>query len=155
MTDTTEDHKDRIRIYTQRVWVEGELSGVDELFAPQAVLHGLPPMLPPTREGVQRLVQMLRAGIPDMQCTDEDLIAEGDRVVQRFRVWGTQTGPLMGIPPTGRPVDIEGYAVSRFEDGQVVERWGMFDVAGMRAQLTSEATSPAQRTASGPAEVRA
>lgn len=52
----------------------------------------------------------------------------------------------MGIDPTGRGVDISGIVMLRFEDGQLVERWGQFDTMGMLRQMGA---LPADRSDTG------
>jgi len=57
-------------------------------------------------EGVKQLADALHPGIPDMQLPIEDVIAEGEKVLVRLRVKGTHGGELMGLPATGKPINI-------------------------------------------------
>lgn len=127
--------RSRIREYFERIWQGGDISAEDEIYAPDVVVHGAPPGSAPGLEGVKQTVGMFRGAFPDIVVTTEDLVAAGDRVVQRWRIRGTQEGPVMGIPPTGRTVDVEGINIFRMEGGRIVERWGVFDAAGLRMQL--------------------
>jgi predicted ester cyclase len=77
----------------------------------------------------------LRAAFPDRADIIEEVIAEGDRVGLLFRLTGTHTGNLFGIPPTGRKVDVWEAAILRVADGRVIEGWFMADEAGMLKQL--------------------
>ena len=132
---TAEDNRDAVAAYTEQVWNRGDVDAGAHIYDPDVVVHGAPPGSPPGVAGVLGLVRMFRAALPDIHVTNEDLIAVGDRVVQRWRVRGTQQGPLMDIPPTGRAVDVEGINIFRMTDGKIVERWGLFDMQGLRAQL--------------------
>jgi len=67
--------------------------------------------------------------------TNEDLIAEGDRVVSRFTIRGTHKGVLMGIAPTNKPVTVTGIVIYRIVDGKVVEQWENINFLGMMQQL--------------------
>jgi predicted ester cyclase len=67
--------------------------------------------------------------------TVEDLAVSGDTVWTRNRARGVSSGPVMGIPPTGGPVEVDVIDIMRFEDGRVVEHWGIADQAGMLVQL--------------------
>jgi predicted ester cyclase len=79
-----------------------------------------------------------------MHITVHDLIAEGDRVVWRFTARGTQNGPLLGLPPSGKRMEIEGIVISRFAGDRWVEDWGSWDIQGMLQQLgAAPALSPA------------
>jgi steroid delta-isomerase-like uncharacterized protein len=88
------------------------------------------------REGVKAFFRMEIAAFPDLKMTVEDIIAEGDKVVVRVRFTGTHQGELMGIPPTGRSVDVQVIDIMRLEDdGLCHEHWGVFDAMGMMQQL--------------------
>ena len=78
---------------------------------------------------------MLRTVFPDLRFEIEDLAAEGDLVAGRLTMSGTHEGPLMGIPPTGRPVRQDHMHFVRFEGGKAVEHRGVRDDPGMMRQL--------------------
>ena len=64
------------------------------------------------------------------------MLASGDKVVARVRATGTHQGEFMGMPATGRSVDVQVIDIMRFgEDGLVHEHWGLFDALGMMQQL--------------------
>jgi predicted ester cyclase len=66
----------------------------------------------------------------------EDVPASGDKVVARVRATGTHEGELMGMPGTGKSVDVHLIDIMRFdEDGLVAEHWGVVDVLAMMQQL--------------------
>jgi predicted ester cyclase len=65
----------------------------------------------------------LRTAFPDIQITDEDILAEGDRVAIRWYFRGTHLGDFLGIPPTGRPVEMGGFDIFRVADGKIQELW--------------------------------
>ena len=77
----------------------------------------------------------LRAAFPDRVDVIEEVIAEGDHVGLLFRLTGTHTGNLFGIPPTGRKVNVPEVAILRIGDGRVTEGWFMADEAGLLKQL--------------------
>lgn len=85
--------------------------------------------------GVKRLADALLPGIPDMQLPIEDVMAEGDKVLVRLRVKGTHGGELMGIAPTGRPIDIAVMDMFVIRDGKLVEHWALLDNLGLLRQL--------------------
>ena len=78
---------------------------------------------------------MYRTAFPDLRMTIEDMTAEGDRVVVRWTVRGTQTGEMMGMPATGKPTTVTGMFLNRLAAGKIVEGWGNFDALGMMQQL--------------------
>lgn len=71
-----------------------------------------------------------------MRMEPEDVLPSGDKVVARVRMTGTHEGELMGMPPTGRRVDVQLIDIVRFsDDGLAREHWGVFDAMAMMQQL--------------------
>ena len=60
---------------------------------------------------------------PDIKATMDDLVVAGDRVVGRFTYRGTHTGPLYGVPATGKPIEMRSIDIWRIENGLFVEHW--------------------------------
>lgn len=85
--------------------------------------------------GVKALAEALLPGIPDMQLPIEDIIAEGEKVLVRLRVKGTHGGPLMGMPASGRKIDIAVLDLFQIRDGKLIEHWALLDNLGMLKQL--------------------
>lgn len=68
--------------------------------------------------------------------TPQDVIDGGDTVVARVRFTGTHEGGFMGMPATGRTVDVQLIDIMRFaDDGLVDEHWGVFDAMALMEQL--------------------
>ena len=118
------------------VWEKGNIGLVDELVAPDYVNHspGMPGQ-PEGPEGIKAVVSMFRAGMPDLRVLIEDVVAEGDKVVMRYRIEGTHEGELFGVPPTGRQVSIESITVERLSGGKIREHWRITDTLDMMQQL--------------------
>ena len=64
-----------------------------------------------------------------------ELTAKNDKVWGIFRVVGTHTGPLYGIPETGRHIDVVEVGLWRVEDGLIVEAWYFGDELGLLRDL--------------------
>ena len=107
---------------------------VNHYFAPEFVGHNMPLGLPPGRNGVRRFLEELRSGLDDLSITIDAVLADGDLVAVRSTIRGVQSGPLMGIPATGRRLEIEGIDVVRVADGQIAEHWGLTDMLGVMRQ---------------------
>jgi len=110
-------------------------SGYFDLYTRDAVTPDLPGGLPPDLNGFRRYYAELWAAFPDMHLTVEDIVAEGDSAAGRFVVTGTHLGPFKGIAPTGRKVRFEGMTMLHFRNGKCIERWGIFGISGVMAQL--------------------
>ena len=108
---------------------------VDELFTIDFVHHLKDPNLPPGREGIKLLGQSIVAGFPDVQATLEDLLADGDNVIERTTARATHTGEFNGIPPTGKQVAWTEIHIYRLHDGKIMELWSEIDLLGLLVQL--------------------
>ena len=92
-----------------------------------------------------QMFRAYRAAFPDLRMEAEDVLVSGDRAVARVRATGTHEGEFMGMPATGRHVDVQLIDITRFgDDGLAHEHWGVFDALGMMQQLGAiPAPSPA------------
>ena len=79
--------------------------------------------------------EMFRSALPDWRSEPDQLIAEGDLVVEQFTAQGTHSGDLMGVPGTGKTITMRGINVFRIEGDRIVERWGRLDEMGLNEQL--------------------
>jgi predicted ester cyclase len=78
---------------------------------------------------------MFHSGFPDMKISIDRIVAEEDSVAVYGKVSGTNTGPMMGTPPTGKRATFAYMDIYRIAGGQVVESWPVEDIAGMLGQL--------------------
>ncbi|HYP40332.1 MAG TPA: ester cyclase [Chloroflexia bacterium] len=131
----SEQHKELYRRFIEECFTGGNLALVDEIIIADAVDHQAPPGAAQGVEGVKQVISMFRAAFPDLQVTVDQMIAEGDTLAGRFTMSGTHQGEFMGIPPTGKRMEITGIDVVRFENGKMVEHWGNSDDLGMMQQL--------------------
>ena len=133
---SAEENKAVSRRVAEEVFNGGNVDLADELYAPDYVLHD--PSLPEDLhgpEGIRQYAAMTLGAFLDIRVAVEDQVAERDKVVSRWTATGTHTGDLMGIPPTGRRVDISGVTINRFSGGKIVEDWYQSDDLGMMQQL--------------------
>jgi steroid delta-isomerase-like uncharacterized protein len=122
---------------------EGDIDGFAALLADDFVEHEETRGLSPTKEGVLEFFRMYRAAFPDLHMAPEDVLTSGDKTVARVRATGTHQGELMGIPPTGKRVDVQLIDIMQFDDaGSVREHWGVVDMMSMIQQLGVAPTSP-------------
>lgn len=136
MSTTEAEHKEIVRRISEEAFAEGNLDVIDEYYAEDFVAHN--PALPERMEGrdeYKKFIETTRTAFPDLESTTEDLIAEGDEVVERHAATGTHDGEFLGIEPTGKSVEIEGISIIRFEGDQIVEAWEQADMLGLMQQL--------------------
>jgi steroid delta-isomerase-like uncharacterized protein len=131
---TTEENKEIVRRY-QEASNANDLDALDTLVAPNLISHNPTPGLPPGLEGGKMAHRATLAAFPDLHYHVEDLIAEGDKVVQRFTLHCTHRGVFMGLPPTGREITLTGVSIFRIENGKIVEHWAVQDGLALMVQL--------------------
>jgi ketosteroid isomerase-like protein len=115
----------------------GRLDELPQVVAPDVVDHNAVIFMQPEGPGgVEEGVRMLLPGFPDLQLLTQELLAEGDQVVARFTMSGTNTGNYRGLPaPTGQHFESEAIAILRIADGRVAELRGTADRLGMLTKL--------------------
>lgn len=124
--------------FAQKMINERDLSSAPEFIAESSVHHELGDMPPDFQGGPRAMAQFINLylrAFPDLRLTFEDALADRDRVVTRWRLEGTQDGPLMGIAPSGRRVSVEGIRIDRIENGKIVESWMQWDTLSLLEQI--------------------
>ena len=123
---------DRVRT---EVYNAGNFDVMPEIFA-DGYLHGSAngPDAIGIAEGARRIGGFVTA-LPDLEWTFDDVIAEGDRVAARWTTRGTHDGDLLGLAPTGKPVEFTGISFFTVRCGKVVEFQTEMDAAGLLEQV--------------------
>ena len=86
-------------------------------------------------QGYTQVLDMMRGAMPDVHWNVEEMIAEGDKVMVRYTMTGTQTEPLMGIPATGNPIKVTAMNIYEFKDGKIIREHGLPDMFSLMIQL--------------------
>ena len=127
-----EDNKAALRRFYEEVLNGNDLGAVDQLLATDAVDHTL------GSRGLEAYKQFFRTvhqAFPDMHVEVHDMIAAEDLVAARVTYSGTHDGEFVGVPATGRRVEVSGVDFLRMRDGKQVEHWGGVDMLGLLQQL--------------------
>jgi len=130
-------NKALVHRWFEEVWNKGRESAIDELLAPSGIAHGIG-QGEATLHGPSEFklfVRNLRASLPDVHITIEDIVAEGDKVTVRVLLEGTHQGEGLGVSPTGRRVRVAGIILVRVANGQIVEGWNSWDQLGLLRQI--------------------
>jgi predicted ester cyclase len=121
---SAEENKAVVRREQEVLWNHtGDLDATKELYAAGQA------------EAAKQEAANFRQGFPDVISTIEDLIAEGDKVVARWRSRATHQGEYMGIAPTGNEVEFTGISFYRIEEGKIAESWSVEDQLGLMRQI--------------------
>jgi predicted ester cyclase len=128
-------NKALVRKFYKEVFGEWNMDMVDEVVSPRFRSHDWPPDSKTGPQGLRDFYSGIKFVVPDGKYEVDDLVAEGDKVVVRWRLVGTHKGTFQGIAPTGRPVTLKGIAIYRLENGKLMERWVVSDVYGVLQEL--------------------
>jgi len=130
-----EQQKALVRRFIEEVWNQGDLAIISQVCAPDFVLHD--PTTPrfKSRREYEHLVLAYRRAFPDLRCTMEEQLAEGNLVMSWWGMQGTHRGPLFGYAPTERHVRFTGISLNLLRDGQIAEARVNWDALGLFQQL--------------------
>ena len=132
---SAEENKATFRRYVEEVVNQGNLELADEIFDRYLAHQPDGSVLERGPEDVKRFLGEFHAAFPDFNAIIEDQIAEGDRVMTRYRWRGTHGGEFRGIAPTGGEQEINGIVIFRFSpEGKVVESWDSYDQFSLMRQ---------------------
>ncbi len=133
-TMSIEDNKAVARRFFEE-FSNGNLDAVADMMADDHVFHF--PLAPGPQDKAQHTAgtQRMKGIFPDYRMEVVDQIAEGDLVVTRVILRGTQQGEFMGRPGTGQTFEVPLVNIMRVRDGQIVDEWDELDTLSFLAQL--------------------
>ena len=129
------DNKNVIRRFIEDVLNEGRFEQLDELVLEDFVELDPLPGQSQGREGLREVIRQMRGAFPDMHWVIEEMIGEADKVCTRFTWTGTQRGPFLGVPATGRRITVKGMVIDRLSAGKMADSRILMDTLGMMQQL--------------------
>ena len=125
-----------VRRFLDEVVNGGNLDLIDELWADDLAWHGGSLGDISGRPAFRKFIAADAAGaFTGMHLTVEEIVSAGQKVVVRFTNSGTQTGPFLGTPPTGRHAEWLGIGIYTVASGKISQAWFGEDVLGMLMQF--------------------
>jgi predicted ester cyclase len=112
-----------------------DLEGYLDMFDKSVIFHGMPRRLKPGVGGLRDYYTAMIAAFPDIRLTSEEIIAEGDKVADRYSFYGTHKGTYLGIAPTLKLIMSTGMVFHFFRNGKIYETWQSNDNLGFMTQL--------------------
>ena len=109
--------------YMEEAFNQRKFEVLDEIFSAELMQRIRPSVVP------------FLTAFPDWHGTVDDIIAEGDTVVNRWTGHGTHLVELMGIPATGKPVTLTGITIFRIAGNKIVEEWTEMNQMSLMQQL--------------------
>jgi len=131
----SEANKALVRRVMEESWNKRNMTLMDELLDLGYVYHGVVEGEIIGVEAMKQFLISLYAAFPDAQHMIQEQVAEGDKVVTRFKSTGTAQVEFMGIAPSGKHITVDEVSISRIADGRIIEDWNTWDVLGLLRQL--------------------
>src|SRR5919108_410731 len=97
-----DQNKQLVRRLYDELFFKWNFAVVDDVISSDFIGHEMPPGMPRGPEAIRQFYGGIRAGLPDVRLTVEDMVGEKDKVVVRWRATATHQGVFLGIPPTGK-----------------------------------------------------
>ena len=132
----SEENKQLLREITEQIWNQRRLDSIPKYYAEDYVVDYRP--YSPMRHGhdeIRGMVERAWAAFPDYHEELHELIAEGDLIVARLTISGTQNGQWGILPPTGKRVEFDEILMLKIRDGKVVWQRGIADNLAALRQL--------------------
>jgi steroid delta-isomerase-like uncharacterized protein len=130
-----DSNKAVIQAFIEEVLNQQRLERADDLVKENFVELDPLPGQQQGREGLRAILGVLWEAFPDMHWVVKEMVAEGDKVVTRFIWTGTHRGAFLGIPSTGRSVEVKGVVIDRLENRKMADSRILMDTMGLMQQL--------------------
>lgn len=113
----------------------GNLENLRDLVSQDVKDHDPAPNQGPGPQGYIDFFTMMRNAFPDMKIEVETMVVNEDKVAFAYTLTGTHKCDFMGVAGSGKKIKARGMQISRFENGKMMERWGISDELGILKQI--------------------
>ena len=128
-------NKEVIQAFIEEVVNQQRLDRADDLVKEDFIELDPFPGQQQGREGLKAILRMFGSAFPDMHWVVKEMVTEGEKVVTRFIWTGTHRGTFLGIPATGKSVEVKGVVIDRLENGKMADSRILMDTMGLMQQL--------------------
>ena len=128
-------NKQVIREFTRIFKNEHNVDGVEHLFHAQNFVHHFRTPVDDGFEGLKQIGRMMNGAFPDVVVKEEDMVASGDRVVERSSATATHKGSMMGEKPTHKRIAWSEIHIYRLQDGKIKEHWAEISTMELLQQI--------------------
>jgi len=131
--NSNEEIRQIAKDFFEQIWNQGDESAIDRFISPDT--FGNDPQFGTGRESFRTKWREWQSAFPDIHFRIDEVIVEGNQVVTKWHLTGTQTGELEGMPPSNKKVSVDGVSIDQIENGQVVSGFDAWDSLNFRKQL--------------------
>ena len=129
-----EANKEVVKKYHE-VWSTGQVAELDSILAPDHISHFTDGKDEKSIDSVKAYVTKVRTAVPDLKDNILSVVAEGDKVVTRYKTGGIYQGKYKGVDATGKKLELNQSMMFRIANGKIAEDWGFGDSADLDNQL--------------------
>ena len=134
----TEQNRTLAKRWFEEGWNQRNVDTVHEILHAEAVGH-MEGFETHGHDDFKKVRASLLDAFPDMNVAVEDMVAEGDNVVVRWRVRASHAGHGLGIPASGQQADFRGMTWLRFKNGKLIEGWDSWNMGELMQKLSQPA----------------
>jgi steroid delta-isomerase-like uncharacterized protein len=120
-----------VRAFFDRVLNGGDLAALESLCHRDVLV----PQSAPGVESLRKLLGEARSTFASPEYKVMDTISEGEKVVVRFSAKAIHAGRYLGLPASGRTIQLWGVMIFKFEAGAIAEFWTLFDSQAILRRL--------------------
>jgi predicted ester cyclase len=95
------------------------------------------------RAAIERIYHAWFTAFPDLVFVSDELLIDGDRVVEVATISGTDTGGFMGLSPTDKPFRLPMIVLFTVQDGHILHERRVYDFTGLLVQIGVLKAKPA------------
>lgn len=121
----TEQNLSLVVRYNKDVIESGNMAILKEITSPDFINHSAPEGMPSGLDGMEYFFkEILHNAFSDIEVSIEDMVANENKVATRKVIYGTHTGKLMDILPSGKKIAINVIDILLIENGKIKAHWG-------------------------------
>ncbi len=127
-----------IKRWFNEVFNERRIEAIEETLSPNFIGHYEHGKFQGFNGWKENIYDLLIKAIPDFHIELEDVIANGDYVVTRWKAQGIHAGELFGVPPLGKKIELSGMSWTKIIDGKIIGNWGNWNMSYLVRHLLAE-----------------
>ncbi len=116
-------------------WNRHDVEGTGRLYAENSVVISPTGGVLEGRDEIARINRLWFSAFPDVQFRSDDVLVDGDRVVQVLQASGTHTGEFFGVAATGRRIEVQMVTILTLASNLIVEERRIYDFTGFLVQV--------------------
>lgn len=128
-------NKSDMMLFYDQLMNKHNIAIIDSMVSPDYTQDQVEPGYPATRDGYKKVMADFFKSFPDLNEKVNFMVADSSYVVAHYTLTGTNTAPMMGMPATGKKINIDGVDIVQLKNHKVVKQWEYDEEVKMMTQL--------------------